>query len=316
MYSTRHDSTLCRAASRLAKHTSDLPPLNETFPLGGNYNPSIPATPWDHGCLVGLAQYIEQGSVYNSFNVGLRYPDLANTTVLQTKIATLNCPSDPSVLTFPVSASTTYGWAASGITIARTSYMANAGTWNSPAVGDNPYTDPSYSQMIANANGVIYLYSSTRIAAITDGTSNTFLFGEGMYGRLGVNDQSGCRWWMAGNFGDSMLNAMYPPNVQLPNNAIDVDDNKSGAYNIYRVAASSQHPGGVSWAFADGSVQFIKNSIDSWPLDPTTYAPIGGTKTNISPPYGIFSINPGAKVGVYQALATRAGGEVISADAF
>jgi prepilin-type processing-associated H-X9-DG protein len=45
----------------------------------------------------------------------------------------------------------------------------------------------------------------------------------------------------------------------------------------------SWHPGGVNFTFADGSVRFIKDSIH-----PT----------------------------VYQALATRAGGEVIGADQY
>jgi prepilin-type processing-associated H-X9-DG protein len=45
----------------------------------------------------------------------------------------------------------------------------------------------------------------------------------------------------------------------------------------------SNHPGGVSFAFADGSVKFIKQSIGDLP---------------------------------YQSLGTRAGGEVISSDAY
>ena len=47
------------------------------------------------------------------------------------------------------------------------------------------------------------------------------------------------------------------------------------------VAASSNHPGGVNMAFLDGSVKFIKNSIN---------------------------------LGTYAALGTKAGGEVIDAD--
>jgi prepilin-type processing-associated H-X9-DG protein len=49
------------------------------------------------------------------------------------------------------------------------------------------------------------------------------------------------------------------------------------------VAASSNHPGGVNMGFLDGSVRFIKNSIN---------------------------------LGTYAALGTRAGGEVISADSY
>jgi len=49
------------------------------------------------------------------------------------------------------------------------------------------------------------------------------------------------------------------------------------------MAARSMHPGGINSLLADGHVQFIKNSIN---------------------------------VGVWQALGTVAGGEVISADSF
>ena len=49
------------------------------------------------------------------------------------------------------------------------------------------------------------------------------------------------------------------------------------------LSASSQHPGGVNTLFADGSVRFIKNTVD-----PTTWRNLG----------------------------TIAGGEVISSDAY
>ena len=49
------------------------------------------------------------------------------------------------------------------------------------------------------------------------------------------------------------------------------------------IAAKSNHPGGVNVGLLDGSVRFVKNTVDA---------------------------------GAYGALGTRAGGEVISADQF
>ena len=75
--------------------------------------------------------------------------------------------------------------------------------------------------------------------------------------------------------------------------------------------ASSFHPGGVNVGFVDGSVRFIKESIDTWAFNPATGYPLGVTR-DIS----VWQVAPGAKIGIWQALASAAGGEVVSADAY
>jgi len=63
------------------------------------------------------------------------------------------------------------------------------------------------------------------------------------------------------------------------------------------------------------SVRFLKNSIDTWPMNLSTGVPIGlipGAGPGAPP----FQLGPGVRLGVYQALSTRNGGEAISADSY
>jgi prepilin-type processing-associated H-X9-DG protein len=80
---------------------------------------------------------------------------------------------------------------------------------------------------------------------------------------------------------------------------------------------ASFHPGGVNVALCDGSVRFIKETIDSWPIDPTTGTPRGiRSEPSDVGDVVLYTIAPGTYFGVWQRLATRDFGEVIGDDAF
>ena len=90
-----------------------------------------------------------------------------------------------------------------------------------------------------------------------------------------------------------------------------VPGDASPVASAYVLAASSFHPGGANFAFIDGSVRFLKDTIDSWSYDPQSGVPTGVTLNG----QGIFVPGP-SSLKVYQALSTRNGGEVISADSY
>ena len=131
----------------------------------------------------------------------------------------------------------------------------------------------------------------TTIAGCTDGTSNTFLAGENS------PHYNGQLLWVNGHgaYGGTIIPLNWKTN--LKDGETDATDGTvcSTAYitaieathcfrnQVYNFAFKSKHPGGANFCFSDGSIRFIKQTIN-----PRTYA----------------------------ALSTRAKSEVISADSY
>src|SRR5262249_62246810 len=88
----------------------------------------------------------------------------------------------------------------------------------------------------------------------------------------------------------------------------DIPDFQGNA--SYISAASSQPPGGCHFAFLDGSVRFLKETIDCWRINPATGLPPGISFEPIGPFVVNLRVAPGTKLPVYQALSTRNGAQV------
>jgi prepilin-type processing-associated H-X9-DG protein len=191
------------------------------------------------------------------------------------------------------------------------SYKGNSGTWFSPSrYADPNCTSAGFQSQLGQANGIFYFYSAVTIASITDGTSNTILLGEDALGLESSGDQNQWQWWASGNYSDTMFSTFYPINPQKKMNMGDATQGINS--DVATSAATSLHPGGANFAFADGSVKFLKETIGSWTFANGSSNPVGvtwsGSTTNLYTVTGTL--------GVYQQLSTRNGGEVISADAY
>jgi len=293
---------------QLALGSMNYESANGAFPIG-SFMGSPPGDPsagpgsgrHEHSILVRLLPYIEQAQLYNAFNANVHYSDPPNSTVQITGLSAIWCPSDGKVNQLDKS---NFSWG-----MRFTSYKGNSGSWFSPGRYQDP-SNPAFGTLMGQANGIFYFYSRVTIASITDGTSNTMLMSETAYGLENNGEEVCWAWWNSGNYSDTMFTTLYPINPQnkVPGRGT-AGTGQAINSDIMVSAASSLHPGGANFAFCDGSVKFIKDSVQMNPYNPTTGMPTGITVSN-----NIYTVT--GPQGIYQALSTRAGGEVISADAF
>ncbi|WP_165072927.1 DUF1559 domain-containing protein [Paludisphaera rhizosphaerae] len=310
---------------------------NNEFPPGMGPAP-LAAPSLGSGTRVGvqalILPYLEQASLYGTFNLQLEINSTGeNDTARCQQIGAFLCPSDgkgfrsPGTRTY---ANSIGSWGQSNY------YGSNGAT--ASQIYNTVSTSFPYNETNSGTLGVFNVSlnvsapapttavpspdfrkvtSKTTIASISDGTSNTAMFAEirisnipypvtanipGDYNTVYLPSswtvpvdnyvpQAGCsgvpyntritykgQQYYRGNIPE----LAYYNHTQTPNTK-QMDCGDVTYFTSAHMAARSYHSGGVNVAFCDGSVKFIKDSIS---------------------------------LTTWMALGTRAGGEVVSADAY
>jgi prepilin-type N-terminal cleavage/methylation domain-containing protein/prepilin-type processing-associated H-X9-DG protein len=263
--------------------------------------------------------YMEQTALWNSFNQSFAYNAIQNVTGTSTRVNTFLCPSDPNQIVRTIAAAPT-------LDFGDCNYGNNIGTCLT--LNGLTFDGPAYAMNTT--------YGSTvSLATITDGTSNTAIHSEWIKGpgvsqpvpgivylsnitltlsttapspavpagstNLGNTLQVVSQGCQSSNTLSLQLTKGYswaddacgaggcythimPPNKKACNWA-NYNNSAYNGYNPFAIAtligASSYHSGGVNVGFLDGSVKFVKDSVS---------------------------------LQTWGAIATKAGGEIVSAD--
>jgi prepilin-type processing-associated H-X9-DG protein len=131
-----------------------------------------------------------------------------------------------------------------GAELGRSNYLGVAGGFG-PVVAD----DTLHAQFFGYC-GIYYANSQTKILDVTDGSSNTFAFGEALAGLYRDGTRYGELSWM----GSGALVTKYGLTPRYGPNGND----------YYQLQFQSTHAGGalINFAFADGSVRGIQQTGD------------------------------------------------------
>lgn len=259
-----------------------------------------------------ILPYMEQGAGYNAYN--FQWPCLispnathgANVTAGTQRVSSYLCPSDQRAA---AADPTQYQYA-----VSQASYGMNRGrienlkySW----IASGVYVQYGNTCGRGGGDGMFMPESVVKISDVTDGMSNTFLIGEmsrfpneqgsipWMWANLASvwGDET---WWPNGKRVTGGAFVLAPPNTPadttgdifnacfqncvLPPDWLNNAAIPGGPCNsLGQWAFRSFHPGGVNFAMADGSVRFIKNSVN---------------------------------LNTYRALGTRNLGEVVSSDQY
>jgi len=274
-----------REAAARAKCSNNLKQLGIAAHSYFDTNQRLPAKTGNSCCwgtwVILLMPHIEQQNMYNLYqNYGgndtvpnnfpsgttatppPRYGGAPNNANVTTKrLAVLTCPSDKE--NAPISNITNHNYV--GVTGNAGTTTLTAGPAPQPAgyVAKAGYFDPTITEFVLVGTTWQLNSRKTKLTDATDGLTNTVLFGEILQGQ--GSDLRGFLWW-----GDAAgVSTYYPPNTKAPDQ-VSQNCTNDPANNLPCVTGAtpvihsmrSRHTGGVNVAMGDGSVRFVRDSIN------------------------------------------------------
>jgi prepilin-type N-terminal cleavage/methylation domain-containing protein/prepilin-type processing-associated H-X9-DG protein len=282
----------------------------------GRFNSHIAGHGNCWGTYSQLLPQLEQSALFNSFNFNLP-PDtdtlaVSNSTGFESFLTALICPSDsaPQLITVSGVQFATHNYnlnTGSGYPVVQFPVAPLTGSPNGPFFENSRIGPESLIDGLSNTTAVTETVRSTATSTYANDPQGVFLVtgnnsttgpplnSDADYASLCLSLPStttqfqatrGVRWHY-GAPGHSLYNHLRPPNDKQPDCRGGLPHSTRSdplwSWLSLNIAARSKHPGGVNSLMADGSVRFIKDSIN---------------------------------VLVWQGLGSRNGGEVISSDSY
>jgi len=239
-------------------------------------DPPYPGVARFTNVLIELMPYIEQENLAKNWDYTTLSRNLGPAGSIASQVVKIFiCPSSPlGSQTQATVSGNVYGLNSYGGVAGRFSFRAYNGS----------------THQITN-DGIFYINSRIKVADILDGTSNTIMFGERlhrdknfdrMYTNFPIIGWSGWAWCDQPNaIGDYLVGAAQRINWLIPDNATGANSSSNPWVQQRLSTMGSGHTGGANCVFADGSVRFVKETLDLTSL---------------------------------QGLVTRAGGEIVALD--
>ncbi len=223
-----------------------------------------------------ILPFIERQSIAEQFDWNRQINELVNVVPAKNLINIFLCPSEQGNEEL-VAFTSIHGPPPAG-DVAQTNIagVADSRDWSCDSLWPKAFHRLTKVNGVVT-NGMMLRDVGCKTSDVTDGLSNTFMLTEVTNGGPGTRNGF---VWAAGTIID-VLDGINGP-LTLPGGGSSIDSSGNAIWYPRLVGPSSWHPGGCHFALGDSSVQFISEDINQ---------------------------------AILEALATRAGGEVIDAKA-